>query len=80
MNDFNFDDGPATQERHYPNRGYRWRCPVCGSRLSPVFLNKVSPVGWCVFVLGLGFAIIGCLFGLLFRHNVRVCPECRNRV
>ena len=73
--DFDFDD--AYDDR--PRRA-RYRCPYCGSGMTPVYVQKVSPLGWVIFTIGLLFFIIGCLIGLLFKKNVKVCPQCGHRL
>ena len=83
-NQFDFaadEERPARRTRDQDDQPRsRYRCPHCGTSTPPQFISKVSPLGWVIFCLGLFAAIIGCLIGLLFRHNVRVCPVCGKRL
>ena len=55
----------------------QYHCPLCGSPHPPQIVKRVSSLGWVVFCFGLLFFIIGCLIGLLFKKEVRVCPSCK---
>ncbi len=70
MSDYDDDD-------YRPRR--RYRCPSCGSRMTPVYVSKISPAGWVVFWLGIWFCLIG-LVGLVMKVNQRVCPECGKQI
>lgn len=80
MSDFDFsdDDDPDDRPRSRPKRGGR-RCPFCGSRAAPVFVQKISPIGWIVFIFGIWLCLLG-LIGLFLKRNVRVCPDCGHKL
>jgi hypothetical protein len=59
-----------------------YSCPFCGTSVEPIIQNKVSPVGWTIFVmlLVLIFTIELCWLGLLIRENVVKCPMCNGNL
>jgi hypothetical protein len=42
--------------------------------------SQVSTVGWVIFFFGLMCLLIGCIIGLLFRENVRICAVCGRKI
>jgi DNA-directed RNA polymerase subunit RPC12/RpoP len=68
---------PTTVIHQYAPPVARYTCPLCGSPHPPQILKRVSALGWVIFVFGLPFFIVGCLLGLLFKKEVRVCPSCK---
>lgn len=59
-----------------------YRCPFCGTSVQPVIMNKVSPLGWTIFIiLIVGIVTIEfCWLGLLLRTNVIECPMCNRNL
>ncbi len=59
-----------------------YRCPICGTMVQPVIMNKVSPLGWTIFaILIMGIITIEfCWLGLLLRTNVIECPMCNSNL
>jgi uncharacterized Zn-finger protein len=55
-----------------------YRCPFCGTSVEPIIENRISPVGWTIFIilLLLIITIELCWLGLLIRENVVKCPMC----
>src|ERR1051326_1917297 len=64
---------PSSPEQYY-------RCPYCGSHFPPQIIQKISTVGWVVFIFGLLFCLIGAFFSLLFKEEVRICPSCKGHI
>jgi hypothetical protein len=59
-----------------------YRCPICGTSVQPVIMNKISPLGWTIFaILIIGIITIEfCWLGFLLRTNVIECPMCNGNL
>jgi hypothetical protein len=53
-----------------------YSCPRCGSPFPPQIVKKLSTLGWIVFVIGLFFCLVGCLFAFFCFEEKKVCPSC----
>ena len=58
----------------------QYRCPYCGTTLTPFTISKVSSGGWVVFALMLLFCFPLFWIGLLMKDNHQICSQCRVRL
>lgn len=75
-----YGGGQMMQQPDMRFMGGHYRCNYCGSSQLPILEKRVSSTGWIVFALLLVFTFFFFWIGLLIKEDVRICPNCRNKL
>ena len=79
-NPFNQPQGGALAYQQPQQFSAGYRCPHCNSHFLPRVERRISTGGWVTFAILLVVFLPLFWIGLLIKEDVRVCPNCSNKV